>query len=88
MAKSCYMCSIIITQDLVSSHLFNQCALGTLLFITDQHVYRSYGLPCSCRRQTRSLNIAVASVIVIVTLEEDETDTYVLIRSGGQLLDQ
>ena len=82
------LCSIIITQDLVSSYLFTPCALGTILFITDQHVYISYGLPCSCRRQTRSLNIALASVIVIVTLEENKTDTYMLIRSGGQLLDQ
>ena len=47
---------------------FNTCASCTNFLKTEEHVYRYYGLPCSSKRQTRSLNIDRIERSVIATL--------------------
>ena len=77
------MCSIIITNNALSS-LYFTCAHGTILFTTKlTRVQILWGRLAHASARPHSLNIAVCERNVIDTLAETETDTYMLIRSGG-----
>ena len=76
-----HMCSIIITKNALSSLLFKH-VLSALYDsqLTQAALLMQEPDPWS-KYSSRERN-------VIDTLAETETDTYMLIRSGGQLLDQ